>query len=59
MLEDGHKSLTDRVTLRRKKQEELAGLKSAAIARLEQRGYEVAGKNTTQIRQIIKRRPTK
>ena len=52
-------SLTDRAALRRKKQNELACLKSAAIARLEQRGFEVLGKNTTQIRQILKRHPTK
>jgi hypothetical protein len=53
-----HKAMADSATLRRKK-EELAGLKSAAIARLEQRGYEVLGKNTTQIRKILKRRPTR
>lgn len=52
-------NLTDIAALRRKKAEELASLKRAAIARLELRGYEVLGKNTTQIRQILKRRPTK
>lgn len=59
MLEDDHKPLTGRATVQRKKLDELASLKSAAISRLEQRGYEVQGKNTTQIRQIIKRCPTK
>jgi len=34
----------DRAVLRRKKQEKLGGLKSLAIAALEDRGYEVRGK---------------
>jgi hypothetical protein len=49
----------DRAVLRKKKQEKLAGLKSLAIAALEDRGYEVRGKTTSQIRQILKRHPTK
>ena len=49
----------DRAVLRRKKLEKLAGLKSLAIAALEDRGYEVRGKTTTEIRQILKRHPTK
>ena len=48
-----------RAVLRRKKLENLAGLKSLAIAALEDRGYEVRGKTTSQIRQILKRHPTK
>jgi hypothetical protein len=43
----------------RKKREQLAELKSAAIAELERRGYEVRGKTPGQIRQILKRRPLK
>ena len=46
----------DPVVPRRKALEEL---KSAALAELERRGYEVRGKTPAQIRQIIKRRPTK
>jgi hypothetical protein len=42
--------------LRKKTLEEL---KAEAFAQLERRGYEVRGKTTTEIRQIIKRRPTK
>jgi hypothetical protein len=49
----------DHAVLRKKMQEELAELKSSAIAQLEHRGYEVRGKTTAQIRQIIKRHPTK
>jgi len=49
----------DRAVLRKKMQEKLAELKSSAIADLEHRGYEVRGKTTTQIRQILKRHPTK
>jgi hypothetical protein len=48
-----------RASQRRKKREELAELKSAAIAKLECRGYEVRGKTPGQIRQILKRRPLK
>jgi hypothetical protein len=49
----------DRAVLRKKRQGELVDLKSSAIAELERRGYEVRGKTTTQIRQILKRHPTK
>jgi len=49
----------DRAVLRKKMQDELVELKSSAIADLEHRGYEVRGKTTTQIRQILKRHPTK
>jgi hypothetical protein len=49
----------DGAARRLKLHETLAELKSAAIARLERRGYEVRGKTPAQIRQIIKRRPSK
>jgi hypothetical protein len=49
----------DRAAWRRKKREQLAELKSAAIAKLERRGYEVRGKTLGQIRQILERRPLK
>lgn len=50
-------SMSDnRIMLREKKLDDLANLKSVAIAQLEDRGYEVRGKTTTQIRGIIKRR---
>jgi hypothetical protein len=37
----------------------LGELKSAAIAQLERRGYDVRGKAPARIKQILKRRPTK
>ena len=46
----------DRIMLRRKAFNEI---RSAALAELERRGYEVRGKTPAQIRQILKRRPTK
>ena len=49
----------DRAVLHKDKQKELAGLKNLAIAALENRGYEVRGKTTSQIRQILRRHPTK
>jgi hypothetical protein len=49
----------DFVVLREKKQETLAELKNAALDELERRGYEVRGKTPTQIRQILRRRPTR
>jgi hypothetical protein len=49
----------DRTARRKKKLEQLAKLKIAAIAELERRGYEVRGKTPGQIRQILKRRPSK
>jgi hypothetical protein len=49
----------DRAVLRKKMLQQLVELKSSTIAELEHRGYEVRGKTTTQIRQILKRHPTK
>ncbi len=49
----------ERAVLRTKMQDDLASLKRSAIAELEHRGYEVRGKTTSQIQQILKRRPTK
>jgi len=37
----------------------LEALKSEAFAELERRGYEVRGKTPAQIKQILRRRPTK
>ena len=42
--------------LRKKTLEEL---KAEAFAQLERRGYEVRGKTTTEIRQLLRRRPAK
>lgn len=47
-----------RAALRRVKKNELAVLKDLAIAALERRGYEVRGKTTSQIREILRRQPT-
>jgi hypothetical protein len=56
----GGSSMSDDIAvLRKKMQDELVDLKSSAIAELEYRGYEVRGKTTAQIRQILKRHPTK
>jgi hypothetical protein len=41
----------------RRMRAEWAELKNAAIAKLEHRGYEVRGKTTAQIRQILRRHP--
>jgi hypothetical protein len=41
------------------RREMLEELKNEAIAELERRGYEVRGKTPGQIRQILRRRPTK
>ena len=49
----------ERARRRRIKKEELAELKDTAIAKLERRGYEVRGKTPAQIRQILRRHPTK
>ena len=50
----------DKCAVRRSKmREELAELKSAAIAELERRGYDVCGKTPDQIRQMLRRRPSK
>ncbi len=49
----------DRAAQRKKLHEELAELKNAALAELERRGYDVRGKTPAQIRQILRRRPSK
>jgi hypothetical protein len=49
--------MTDDPSIPRKKTP--GELKNAAIAQLERRGYDVRGKTPAQIRQILKRRPTK
>lgn len=49
----------DRVALRKSKQEKLVRLKDAAINALERRGYEVRGKTTSQIREVLRHHPTK
>ena len=49
--------MADGSTILRKKTVE--ELKSDALAELERLGYDVRGKTPTQIRQILKRRPTK
>ena len=49
--------MTDRPAFLRKKT--LEELKGEAFAELERRGYEVRGKTPAQIKQILRRRPTK
>lgn len=49
--------MVDDRAARRKKQ--LTELKNAAIAELERHGYNVRGKTPAQIREILKRRPSK
>ncbi len=49
----------DRVIRRANMREKFAKLRSAAIADLERRGYDVRGKTPAQIRLILKRRPSK
>ena len=49
----------ERAIRRAKIREKLTELKSAAIADLERRGYEVRGKTPAQIRHMLKRRPPK
>jgi hypothetical protein len=51
--------IDDRARRRVQMREKLAELKSAALAKLECRGYDVRGKTPAQIRQILKRRPSK
>ena len=51
--------LDDRAIRRKKLREELAELKTAALAELERHGYDVRGKTPGQIRQMLKRRPSK
>ena len=53
-------TMPDNWALRRiEMREKIAELKSAAIADLERRGYDVRGKSPAQIRQMLKRRPSK
>lgn len=55
-----HRFMPDeRARHRHTKKQEWAELKDTAIARLERRGYEVRGKTPAQIRQILKRHPTR
>jgi hypothetical protein len=49
----------DRAFRRAKMRETLAEIRSAAIADLERRGYDVRGKTPAQIRLVLKRRPSK
>jgi len=49
----------DRTVRRNKMRETLAQLRNTALAELERRGYEVRGKTPAQIRQMLKRRPSK
>jgi hypothetical protein len=52
--------MADYRAMRRKQlRERLAELRNAALAELESRGYEVRGKKLIQIRQILKRCPSK
>jgi hypothetical protein len=48
----------DRIIQHDKLPEDLAELKRAAIAELERRGYDVRGKTPTQIRRLLKGRPS-
>jgi hypothetical protein len=43
---------------RKQQRKIMAALKGAAIEALVRRGYEVRGKTTSQIREILRRRPT-
>jgi hypothetical protein len=49
----------DRSIRRNNMRKTLEELKSAAIARLEQRGYDVRGKTPAQLRRLLKQRRTK
>lgn len=49
----------ERVELRKAKMAVLAGLKETAMAALERRGYDVRGKTTSQIREVLRHHPTK
>ena len=51
--------LDDRARRRTEMRDKLTELKNAALAELEYRGYDVRGKTPAQIRQILKRRPSK
>ena len=48
-----------RATLRRLKRLELDELKDAALTALERRGYDVRGKTTSQIRELMRHHPTR
>ncbi|MDO8878852.1 MAG: hypothetical protein Q8M24_07540 [Pseudolabrys sp.] len=48
-----------RAAILKAKRESLARLKEAALVALERRGYEVRGKTTTQIREVLRHSPTK
>jgi len=59
-LNEGEVDMSDDQTDRKKRiREDLAELKSAALAKLEQLGYDVRGKTPRQIRQLLRRRPSK
>ena len=49
----------DVFALRLAKKESLARLKEAAMVALERRGYDVRGKTTSQIREVLRHNPTK
>jgi hypothetical protein len=49
----------DRALLRKRTKDQMVVLKNTAITELERRGYEVRGKTVSQIKKILKRRPTK
>ena len=49
----------DRLVRRKELREKLAKIKSAALAELERRGYDVRGKTPAQIRLMLKQRPSK
>jgi hypothetical protein len=51
--------IDDRTIQHKKLREELAELKNAALSELERRGFNVRGKTPAQIRQILRRRPSK
>ena len=59
-LNEGEVDMSDDQTDRKKRiREDLAELKRAALAKLEQLGYDVRGKTPRQIRQLLRRRPSK
>ncbi len=49
----------ERVAMRQAKLAVLARLKETAMAALERRGYDVRGKTTSQIREIMRHHPTR
>ena len=49
----------DQIDRKKRIREDLAELKSSALAKLEQLGYDVRGKTPRQIRQLLRRRPSK